>query len=332
MAINVIRFASGDRTGWGVVDAEDGTRARPIVGDHQTTGDFIAHAAAAVRQGTAALEDPVPIDELDLLCPITENQQFICQAINYRSHMKESGLDPESSPFNIFFRKASSCLAPADTDIVKPHHVEFLDYELEIGLVLSKDVVGPVGVDAGDLASHVAALVMVNDVSARDVQLPELQFYKGKSYRTFGPAGPHLTLVDEDDLTRFAELRLRLTVNGEVRQDALASDMIHTPAPTLTELSGVQNWSPGDIVATGTPGGCALQAPPKPLAMVVQMVSARRRADLIRRAAARNDQRLQPGDRIEATIASADGRVDLGKQACTIVGDQRGGFPTSPSS
>ena len=323
MAVNVIRFASGDRTGWGVVDAEDGTRARPVVGEHRTTGDFIAHAATAVRQGTAALEDPVPIDELDLLCPITENQQFICQAINYRSHMKESGLDPESSPFNIFFRKASSCLAPADTDIVKPQHVEFLDYELEIGLVLSKDVVGPVGVDAGDLASHVAALVMVNDVSARDVQLPELQFYKGKSYRTFGPAGPYLTLVDEDDLARFAELRLRLAVNGEVRQDAFASDMIHTPAPTLTELSGVQNWSPGDIVATGTPGGCALQAPPKPLAMVAQMVSAKRRADLIRRAAARNDQRLQPGDRIEATVASADGRVDLGTQACSVVGDTR---------
>ena len=83
--------------------------------------------------------------------------------------------------------------------------------------------------------------------------------------RLRGSIGPkleakHSLVVDEDDLARFAELRLRLAVNGEVRQDAFASDMIHTPAPTLTELSGVQNWSPGDIVATGTPEDVAEHA------------------------------------------------------------------------
>lgn len=228
--------------------------------------------------------------------------------------MKESGFDPKTNPFNIFFRKASSCLAPADTDIVSPSHVEFLDYEVEIGLVLSCDVDGPVAVDEGNLADYVGGLVLVNDVSARDVQIPEMQFYKGKSYRTFGPTGPFLTLVSAEELARFDELRLRLDVNGETRQNSLASDMVHKPSPTLTELSGLQDWEAGDMLATGTPGGCALQAPAKPLAMLAQVVSPVRRQALLRRVGAGNSRTLEPGDEIQTSVRTDDGAIDLGVQ------------------
>jgi 2-keto-4-pentenoate hydratase/2-oxohepta-3-ene-1,7-dioic acid hydratase in catechol pathway len=316
MATNVARYHDGRRPAWGVVD---GSFLRPIEGEFATTAAFMSAASRAVAHGDADLGEARDLDKLRILCPITENQQVICQAINYRSHMAESGTSPESSPFNIFFRKASSCLAPADTDIVRPSHVEFLDYELEIGLVFSDHVTEPIEVEPADLSSHVGALVMLNDVSARDVQIPETQFYKGKSYRTFGPAGPWLTLVDAGELKRFSELHLRLSVNGEARQDAFASDMVHQPAPTLTELSGVQNWSPGDILATGTPGGCALQAPPKPLAALAQILSPKRRAELLRRAATRNPKRLDTGDQITATIRTDDGAIDLGEQRCSVV-------------
>ncbi len=121
---------------------------------------------------------------------------------------------------------------------------------MEIGLVFSRDVTAPVRVDEDDLGDPVGGLVLLNDVSARDVQLPETQFYKGKSYRTFGPAGPYLTLVSAAELRRFRELHLRLSVNGEVRQDALASDMVHEPPATLSELSGVQDSEAGDLLAT----------------------------------------------------------------------------------
>lgn len=322
MSINVMRYSDGGDAKWGVVN---GTSIRSIAGTHETTGSFMTEAAPAVHDGSAVLGDRVPIGDVVLLSPITTNQQFICQAINYRSHMEESGIDPESSPFNIFFRKASSCLAPATTDIECPPHVTFLDYELEIGLVLSSTVNAAVTVAKDTLADHVGALVMLNDVSARDVQLPEMQFYKGKSYRTFGPAGPYLTLVDAEELARFSELQLTLKVNGEVRQDASADDMVHRPAATLTELSQVQDWSAGDIVATGTPGGCALQAPPKPIAMVAQMVSAKRRAALVHKAAGRNTKRLQHGDVIEATIATPDGNIDLGQQRCAVLDQPQGG-------
>ena len=200
MATNAVRYRHDGRIRWGLVD---GRAIHPIHGDYPTTGSFIEEAAPGILVGDVETADPISVNEIDLLCPITTNQQFLCQAINYRSHMRESGFDPESSPFNIFFRKASSCLVPADSAIAIPAHVEFCDYEIEIGLVLRQSVTEPISVTQANLSDHVAGLVVVNDVSARDVQLAEGQFYKAKSYRTFGPVGPWLCLVDADDLARF---------------------------------------------------------------------------------------------------------------------------------
>ncbi|MFW2388318.1 MAG: fumarylacetoacetate hydrolase family protein [Polyangiales bacterium] len=316
MATNVIRYRHGGETRWGVAE---GAAVKPIDGEFASTRDFMLRGVERVRSGDGVGNGGTALTDVEILCPITQDRQFLCQAINYRAHMLESGLDPDASPFNIFFRKASSCLAPAGTDIVKPAHVELLDYEVEIGLVFSKDVSKPTEVRAGNLHEHVGALVLVNDISARDVQLPEMQFYKGKSYRTFGPAGPYLTLVTQEDLARFDSLRLQLSVNGETRQNSLASDMVHKPAATLTELSSFQNWEAGDILATGTPGGCALKAPPKPIMMLAQIMSPKRRQKLIRRAAQKNSRRLQTGDIVEASIRTDDEAIDLGVQRSRVV-------------
>lgn len=315
MAVNVLRYRHAGEICWGVVD---GDRVSPIEGHYPTTRAFMLEGAR-LAQERAVGASTVAASEVEILCPITRDRQFLCQAINYHSHMRESGFDPESNPFNIFFRKASSCLASATTEIVCPDHVEFLDYEVEIGLVFSRDVHAPTRVTWEDLASFVGGLVLLNDVSARDIQIPETQFYKGKSYRTFGPVGPYLTLVTREELRRFDQLRLRLSVNGDVRQDSLASDMVHRPPETLTELSSVQDWEAGDLLATGTPGGCALQAPAKPLALLAQIVSPARRQALMRRVAASNRRRLRHGDVVEASIRTEDGEIDLGVQRNEVV-------------
>ncbi|MEM9036898.1 MAG: fumarylacetoacetate hydrolase family protein [Actinomycetota bacterium] len=315
MATNVMRVATPEGPRWCVVD---GDQVRPVVTEAASTGDFVRDVAPRVLAGTADLGAPVPVAEVELLSPVTGDQQFVCQAVNSRTHMDESGLDPETSPYNVFFRKASSSLAPATTDIVSPPDVEFLDYEVEIGLVLGSDVGRAVDIADADLAEHVAALVAVDDVSARDVQLAEGQFYKAKSYRTFGPVGPHLTLVDRDDLARFAELRLRLWVNGELRQDGFAEELVHGPAASLHELSTIQDWRAGDLLATGTVGGCALQAPAAPIRMLAQVLSPKRRQQLVRRSASRNRRRLRPGDVIELHIATEDGAIDLGRQRTVV--------------
>ncbi|HEB91493.1 MAG TPA: DUF2437 domain-containing protein [Deltaproteobacteria bacterium] len=316
MSVNVVRYRHDGRVRWGVVD--DGAVV-PIDGNPSTTREFMLRGAPGLHGGAPIGGERIALSAVEVLCPITRDRQFLCQAVNYHSHLRESGSDSTSNPFNIFFRKASSCLAAATTDIVCPSHVEFLDYEVEIGLVFSRDVGSPVVVNEDDLASYVGALVLLNDVSARDVQLPEMQFYKGKSYRTFGPAGPYLTLLTAEELRRFPELRLKLSVNGEIRQDALASDMVHRPPETLTELSALQDWEAGDLLATGTPGGCALRAPAKPLALLAQLVSPVRRQALVRRAAASNARRLRPGDVVEASIRTDDGAIDLGTQRNEVV-------------
>ena len=198
--------------------------------------------------------------------------------------------------------------------------MRLLDYEIELGLVI-KAGPGPGGavVDA-DLPDHVAGLVMCNDISARDVQLIKGQFYESKSYPTFTPTGPRLILLEADEVTRLSGLRLRLWVNGELRQDGTTADQVTGPAAALSLLAGFQRLDPGDLLLTGTPGGTALQAPPAVVAKVGDLLPApvKWRAFFARQE--RNPAYLKAGDVITASIASTDGLLDLGTQR-TVVQD-----------
>lgn len=321
MALNVLHYRHQHQDAWGIVI--DG-RIIPIPGVYPTTGDFIREGAARARElvasvGAGGWPGALSARDVEPLCPITRNQQFICQATNYRQHMIESGIDPLRPSPNVFFRKASSCLAPAHIDIVRPEQVQLLDYEVELGLVIGREMTGPETVTTENLHQYVAALVITDDVSARDIQLPQGQFYKGKSYRTFGPTGPYLTLVDAADLVRFDSLRLQLWVNDELRQDALASDMVHRPPATLTELSGLQDLFPGDLIATGTPGGCASRAPGWLLLLLARLLPERVKWKAFVRAGLKNPRFLKPGDRVRVTIRSEDGAIDLGMQEGQVV-------------
>ena len=192
--------------------------------------------------------EAVPAGSLDLLSPVTAPARIVAQMVNYRSHAIDSGMNPDTVP-PAFFRKTSHSLTGPAGDIIRPHGVSFLDYEVELGLVIGADMpVGTVVTDA-TLDRYVAALVVANDVSARQVQLVKTQFYEAKSYPTFTPAGPWLTLVDAADLARLSSLRLTLSVNGEMRQDAFAADMIVRPAEALTLLSRFQPLAPGRSAA-----------------------------------------------------------------------------------
>jgi 2-keto-4-pentenoate hydratase/2-oxohepta-3-ene-1,7-dioic acid hydratase in catechol pathway len=219
----------------------------------------VLQEAIDAAQATAP-RDAVPADSADLLSPVTAPARVVAQAVNYRSHAVDSGFDPDTVP-PAFFRKASHSITGPAGDIIRPDGVGFLDYEVELGLVIGADM--PVGttVTEENLTRYVAALVVANDVSARQIQLVKTQFYESKSYPTFTPVGPWLTLVDASDLARLDSLRLTLSVNGEVRQDSTATDMIVRPAQALTLLSRFQPMAPGDLLLTGTPGGTALQSP-----------------------------------------------------------------------
>jgi 2-keto-4-pentenoate hydratase/2-oxohepta-3-ene-1,7-dioic acid hydratase in catechol pathway len=314
MIFDVIRFNHDGRTGWGVLERG---RIRVVPGEFATTADFLRNNSheSLGRLGPASLEESA----VEVLSPITRNQQLVCQGANYRSHMIESGLDPDEKNFNMIFRKASSSIVSATSEVVRPAHVRLLDYEVELGLVLGADVTSHRTFTNANLHEVVAGVVIVNDYSARDVQIPEMQFYKGKSYRTFAPVGPRLCLLGKEDLPRLESLRMKLTVNGRIRQDASTAEIVFGPAETLTELSSIQDLFTGDLIATGTPAGCALRVPPKIFQKAGALLSDRARFRLFVRGQAKRSEYLQPGDVVEATIRSEDGLLDLGTQRNRIV-------------
>jgi 2-keto-4-pentenoate hydratase/2-oxohepta-3-ene-1,7-dioic acid hydratase in catechol pathway len=126
-------------------------------------------------------------------------------------------------------------------------------------------------------------------------------------------------LLTPADWARWPELRMRLAVNGQPRQDAYCTEMIHGPAATLTELAGLQDLSAGDLIATGTPAGCAARAPGK-LSMFIlkHLMSDADKWRLFIRKGRANPAYLRPGDRISATIRTDDGAIDLGEQTTLI--------------
>ena len=316
MSARLARTADG---WWAVTPAGLVRLGLPAAATAGLLADRAALAAAIEAARAAAPQDSVPAESLDLLSPVTAPARVVAQAVNYRSHAIDSGLDPDTVPA-AFFRKASHSITGPAGNIIRPQGVRFLDYEVELGLVIGADL--PVGttVTDADLGRYVAALVVADDVSARQIQLTKTQFYESKSYPTFTPVGPWLTLVDAADLARLGSLRLTLRVNGEVRQDSTVADMIVGPARALTVLSRFQPMAPGDLLLTGTPGGTALKAPAKIAGTLAGLLPPATRWRLFFGREAANPRYLRDGDVITATIISPGGELDLGAQRNTIVG------------
>ena len=308
MSIAVLRTADA----WWV---ETPAGASRIDTSATTTAELLADRAAvdAARTGT----DVVAVETLSLVSPVTAPCRVVANMTNFVSHVKDSGMNPDTVPLT-FFRKTSGSISGPTDDIVKPTHVKLLDYEIEIGLVFGKTLTVGTKIDATNVAEYVAGLVITNDVSARDVQLPKTQFYEGKSYPTFTPVGPRLLLLEAGEFDRFGELTLTLRVNGTVRQDSTVADMIYRPVESLKALSKFQRLDAGDLLLTGTPGGTALKAPAKPIEMIGSLIPPALKWKVFFKKQAKNPDFLQDGDVLELTCSTPDGSLDLGVQRTRV--------------
>ena len=309
MTTTVLRTADA----WYVRTATGAVR---IDTDATTTADLLADRAAI--ETANGRSGGVPVESLALVSPVTAPCRVVAQMTNYTSHVRDAGMDPATVPLTFFRKSSGSINGPTDA-IVKPAHVRFLDYEVEIGLVFGRTL--PVGSRVTDdtLADYVAGLVVTNDVSARDVQLPKTQFYESKSYPTFTPVGPFLVLLDAAELRRLGDLRLQLSVNGEVRQNSVvAGDMIYRPVRTLQELTRFQRMDVGDLLLTGTPAGTALTAPPKPIEIIGQLLPPAVKWKAFFKSQSRNAKYLRDGDVVTASVATDDGAIDLGTQRAVV--------------
>ena len=308
MTISVLRTVDA----WWVVTP---TGAARVDTEATTTAQLLADRTAV--EVAASSEGTVAVETLSLLSPVTAPCRVVAQMTNFASHVEDAGMNPDTIPLT-FFRKSSGSISGPNDDVIRPAHVRLLDYEVEIGLVLARDIPVGTAITADTLADYVAGLVVTNDISARDIQLPKTQFYEGKSYPTFTPVGPALVLLDGDELKRFTDLRLRLWVNGEPRQNMTVADMIYQPTETLQALTRFQRLDAGDLLLTGTPVGTALSAPPKPIAILSSLLPPAVKWKLFFAGQAKNSNYLQDGDLIEATVFTDDGAVDLGRQRTVV--------------
>ncbi|MFK7731558.1 MAG: fumarylacetoacetate hydrolase family protein [Pseudomonadales bacterium] len=265
------------------------------------------------------------IAENDLVyqAPLSTDIQLICQGLNYTEHREEGGYkgqDPEAQ--NLIFQKGSSSICRPNSPIIRPAACELLDYEIELGLVCRRDLGLGAEVDDSNLPNYIGGLVLANDVSARDEQfgVPAMQWFRGKSFPTFCPLGPILYLLDSHDYENLNQLELNLSVNGEVRQAANTSQLIHKPAETLTELATFMQLRSGDCLLTGTPGGVALEMNFKSgLALMMNLRKDQKRRKKLTAAQLASGEFLKPGDELELTIRSSDGSINLGRQKNKVI-------------
>jgi 2-keto-4-pentenoate hydratase/2-oxohepta-3-ene-1,7-dioic acid hydratase in catechol pathway len=316
MAVNVIRYEYQHRVQWGVLS---GDRIVPIAGNYATTSDFILNHSLLQLKALQKERTDLQLAAVRTLSPVTSNQQFVCQGANYRQHMIESGLNPADKAYNMIFTKASSCIVAADSPVVRPKTVKLLDYEIELGLVMRRDLLAATPIGDHNLHEFVAGMVIVNDYSARDIQIPQMQFYKGKSFRSFGPVGPYLCLLERYETHYLKEMELELTVNGQMRQRDSTANLVWGAAETLNELSGVHDLFAGDLIATGTPAGCALSVPSPAKQRIAALLPERAKWKLFDKIQHGRSQYLKPGDVVQARIRSRDGAIDLGVQSNVVV-------------
>jgi 2-keto-4-pentenoate hydratase/2-oxohepta-3-ene-1,7-dioic acid hydratase in catechol pathway len=191
------------------------------------------------------------LDSIELAAPVLEPRAFVCIGRNYPAHVAEGGSPmPE---FPLLFSKFANTLIPSGAAVTYPAITAELDYEGELAVVIGRRASH---LRPEDASGVIAGYTIVNDVSARDRQRGDLQWIRGKSLDGFAPVGPVVVTVDE--VPDVYALRIRTTVNGEVRQNALCSEM-HFKLPELLEFitAGI-TLSPGDLIATGTPAGVGM--------------------------------------------------------------------------
>jgi 2-keto-4-pentenoate hydratase/2-oxohepta-3-ene-1,7-dioic acid hydratase in catechol pathway len=234
---------AGVLTDEGVVDAAAILRLDRISVRELIEGELLADLAARFRGS-----DVDPIQDAELLPPVPDPEKIICIGLNYRSHAAEAGIDPPEQP--TFFAKFRNALAAPSATVPLPAASEKVDYEAEVAFVVGrrcKDV------DADEAPEAIAGYMLLDDLSARDLQFATPQWMPGKVFDGSAPCGPALVTPDEagaPDAISFA-----LDLNGERMQEASTSDLIFPVGELLARLSRLMTLEPGDIVSTGTPSG-----------------------------------------------------------------------------
>jgi acylpyruvate hydrolase len=213
----------------------------------------LASARAGIARGLEAY------NAADLRAPVLEPGAIVCVGLNFRAHITEMGRELPTAP--TLFAKLPRALCGPSEEVPLTSLSKAVDYEGEMVVVIGQRARAVPEERAHEV---VAGYTLMNDVSMRDLQYRSMQWFAGKNVEASTPVGPWIVTADEVDPSA---LTLRTTVNGELRQEAPLSDLIFDTARLVADVSRLMTLEPGDLIATGTPGGVGHSfAPPRHLA------------------------------------------------------------------
>ncbi|HEY3524428.1 MAG TPA: fumarylacetoacetate hydrolase family protein [Candidatus Limnocylindrales bacterium] len=225
----------------------------------------IEREVARVDQNGTEAAAVLSADAVRLRAPIVPRKNVFCVGMNYRSHVEDNaralGFTPEIGPVPLFFTKPTTAVVgPDDPVLLDERLTAKLDYEVELAIVIAR---GGTWIDEAEALDHVFGYTIVNDVSARDLQWRTSQMFYGKGLDSYCPLGPWI--VDAGSLPGGPSgpaLEVTCRVNGELRQRDSTANLLFPVARVIAELSKGITLEAGDVIATGTPGGCGYQLDP----------------------------------------------------------------------
>jgi 2,4-didehydro-3-deoxy-L-rhamnonate hydrolase len=189
--------------------------------------------------------------EARIASPIQRPSKIICLGKNYAEHAKEGGFENPEKP--LIFCKTQNALSGPYDPIILPRSSDQVDWEVELAVIIGKQ---GKRINKTDAFEYIAGFTVMNDVSAREAQFSDSQWFRGKSFDSFAPAGPFIVTPDEiDDVNN---LRLTAIVDGEIMQDGNTRDMIFDIPALIENISEDITLIPGDIISTGTPAGVGI--------------------------------------------------------------------------
>jgi len=219
----------------------------------QALGVIVAGAGAMGKKSPKGLL--TPLSKAKLRAPIAYPNKITCIGLNYADHAREGGHEPPPAP--IFFLKSHNTICGPGDAIKLPPNSTQVDYEAEFAVVIGKR---GRRISEGDAHKYIAGYTILHDVSARDMQFADKQWYRGKSCDTFAPTGPWI--VTPDEISDPHNLRISLTLNGETLQDSNTSNLIFKVPFLISYLSQSATWEVGDLISTGTPPGVGFARKP----------------------------------------------------------------------
>jgi 2-keto-4-pentenoate hydratase/2-oxohepta-3-ene-1,7-dioic acid hydratase in catechol pathway len=254
-----VRYSAGGPSCWGLL--ADGTvysLADVPVGSPSLTAftneSYRRYLGRLVAEGSLP---PLSVADVQLHAPVPDPGKIVCIGLNYRDHAEEVKEDLPEEP--LLFGKAPTAVTDPGTPIRIPPGIEEVDYEVELGIVIGRTAHR---VEAASAGEYVAGYTVFNDVSGRDAQFADGQWFRGKGFDTFAPMGPALATGEEFD-PNATDVRLR--VNGETKQDSNTDQFIFDVPELVEYVSHAMTLEPGDVIPTGTPAGVGISREPAEL-------------------------------------------------------------------